>query len=106
MFSATFPRAARDLARQYLTQEHIRIRVGRPGQAHKNIHQEIVFVEQDMKREACENLLLAMDPPGRTLIFCNSKPAVDLLDDYLYNRGFPTTSIHGDRNQREREDAL
>lgn len=45
-------------------------------------------------------------PPSRTLIFCNSKRGVDYLDDYLYNLGMPTTSIHSDRTQREREDAL
>ena len=28
------------------------------------------------------------------------------LDQYLYERGFPSTSIHGDRTQMEREDAL
>jgi hypothetical protein len=45
-------------------------------------------------------------PPSRTLIFCNSKRGVDYLDDFLYNLGMPTTSIHSDRTQREREDAL
>src|SRR5437763_4057472 len=45
-------------------------------------------------------------PPSRTLIFCNSKKGVDYLDDFLYNLGMPTTSIHADRTQREREDAL
>merc|ERR1712029_505154 len=28
------------------------------------------------------------------------------LDEYLYQQGYPVTSIHGDRTQREREDAL
>ena len=30
----------------------------------------------------------------------------DQLDEFLYREGFPVTSIHGDRTQREREDAL
>lgn len=30
----------------------------------------------------------------------------DQLEEYLYSQGYPVTSIHGDRNQREREDAL
>jgi hypothetical protein len=29
-----------------------------------------------------------------------------MVDDYLYNKGLPVTSIHSDRTQREREDAL
>lgn len=105
MFSATFPKGARELAREYLAQDHVRIRVGRAGQAHKNIRQVVMYVDRDKKREAVEDLLLQMEP-GRTFIFCNSKKQVDLLDDYLYNRNFPTTSIHADRNQREREDAM
>ncbi|KXL49529.1 hypothetical protein M433DRAFT_64171 [Acidomyces richmondensis BFW] len=105
MFSATFPKAARALARKYMSQDHVRIKVGRPGSAHKNILQNVIYVDQDMKRRATYDLLFGMEP-GRTLIFCNSKITVDLLDDYLYNAGLPTTSIHADRNQREREDAL
>ena len=45
-------------------------------------------------------------PPTRTIIFVNSKKSADYLDDYLYNCGFPSTSLHSDRTQREREDAL
>ncbi|KAK4495052.1 hypothetical protein PRZ48_013379 [Zasmidium cellare] len=106
MFSATFPKGARELARKFMAKDHYRIQVGRAGQAHKNIRQNIVYADQDAKREATYNLLMSMETPGRTLIFCNSKAVVDLLDDFLYNRGLPTTSIHADRNQREREDAL
>ncbi|KAK5114203.1 hypothetical protein LTR85_010268 [Meristemomyces frigidus] len=105
MFSATFPKTAREMARQYMASDYFRVKVGRAGQAHKNIRQAVVYVDQNQKREAVFDLLFQMEP-GRTLIFCNSKAQVDLLDDFLYNRGLPTTSIHGDRNQREREDAF
>jgi len=105
MFSATFPKAAREMARQYMVQDYFRVRVGRAGSAHKNIRQEVLYVDQDQKRECVFDLLFKSEP-SRTLIFCNSKAQVDLLDDFLYNRGLPTTSIHADRNQREREDAM
>ncbi|KAF7192805.1 ATP-dependent RNA helicase DBP1 [Pseudocercospora fuligena] len=105
MFSATFPGGARQLARQYMEDQYLRVRVGRAGQAHKNIIQEIVYVDQDMKPQAVYDLLFK-SKPARTLIFCNSRIAVDKLDDYLYNKGLPTTSIHSERNQREREDSL
>lgn len=45
-------------------------------------------------------------PPSRTLVFVNTKKAADHVDDFLYNHGLPSTSIHSDRTQREREDAL
>jgi ATP-dependent RNA helicase DDX3X len=105
MFSATFPSTARALARQYMAQDHYRIRVGRPGQSHKNIRQKIIEIEHFKKNEAVYDLLTSMEPT-RTLIFCNSRDTVDKVDDHLFNRGLPCTSIHGGRSQREREDAL
>ena len=105
MFSATFPKDAREMARNYMEQKYMRISVGRPGQAHKNIQQVIVYVDQDMKEQATYDYLMKIEP-ARTLIFCNSKKSVDIVDAFLHTRGLPTTSIHGDRSQHEREDAM
>lgn len=58
-----------------------------------------------MKRQALYDLLMSMHPI-RTLVFVNSKTEVDNVDDFLYNHGLPSTSIHGGRTQREREDAM
>ena len=41
MFSATFPKDARALAKAYLADDHIRIRVGRAGSSHQNIKQTV-----------------------------------------------------------------
>ena len=42
----------------------------------------------------------------KTLIFVETKRNADFLATALSQEGFPTTSIHGDRLQREREEAL
>ena len=42
----------------------------------------------------------------RTLIFVETKRNADFLAAALSTEGLPTTSIHGDRLQREREEAL
>jgi len=105
MFSATFPAAARKLARDYMSTDHVRIRIGRAGATHTNITQSVVWTDEAAKKEALYDLLFSM-PPTRTLIFVNSKRQADLLDDFLFNRDLPSTSIHADRTQREREDAL
>ncbi len=65
----------------------------------------MVFVDEARKREALFDLLLSM-PPSRVMVFVNGKKGADYLDDFLYNKGLPSTSIHSDRTQREREDAL
>ena len=66
---------------------------------------QIVFVEEAKKRQCIFDLLVSI-PPARTMIFVNNKRAADFLDDYLFNVDLPSTSIHSDRTQREREDAL
>jgi ATP-dependent RNA helicase DDX3X len=105
MFSATFPKELRALARQYMAPEHYRLTVGRAGSSHKNIAQDVIFVGGNKKLEACFDLLYSSEPV-RTLIFCNSKRTVDELDAYLYQLHLPSTSIHSDRGQREREDSM
>lgn len=41
MFSATFPKEARAVAKEYMSKDHIRIRVGRAGSSHMNIIQKV-----------------------------------------------------------------
>ena len=105
MFSATFPGAARRLAKQYMDEDYVRIKVGRVGSTHSNIKQQVIFVNENEKNQALFDLLFTGEPQ-RTLIFVNSKIKCDMVDDFLYNKGLPSTSIHSGRTQREREDAL
>lgn len=42
----------------------------------------------------------------RTLVFVEQKKNADFLATFLSSEGLPTTSIHGDRMQSERETAL
>jgi len=105
MFSATFPKQARQLATEYMMQDYVRIHVGRPGSAHRNVNQTIVWVNGDLKLQALYDLLMTQQP-GLTLIFCNSTVQVEKIDDFLYNRNLPTAFMHGKRTQYEREDAM
>lgn len=105
MFSATFPKAARELAKQYLSASHVRFRVGRAGSSHKNIKQIVIQVEPHEKRTRLLELL--SDMPGvRTIVFVASRQGVDNLDNFVFNTGLPCTSLHADRTQIEREAAL
>ncbi|KAI0019896.1 P-loop containing nucleoside triphosphate hydrolase protein [Xylariomycetidae sp. FL0641] len=105
LFSATFPVAVRSLAKTHLAASHVRIRVGRVGKATADVKQEIVYVAPPMKKQALLDLLWSMEP-SRTIIFANSKRTVDELDDFLFHKDFPCTSMHSDRTQREREDSM
>merc|ERR1712157_90774 len=43
---------------------------------------------------------------GLILIFVETKRSCDYVEDVLCAKGFPACSIHGDKSQREREEAL
>ncbi|KAL4975182.1 P-loop containing nucleoside triphosphate hydrolase protein [Aspergillus desertorum] len=105
MFSDAFNKECRELARKFLADDHVRVRIGRPRSANVNVDQNIIYTEPQLKKKCLYDLLLAM-PPSRTLVFVNAKATAVQIDDYLYNLGLPSTSFHADRTQREREDAL
>jgi ATP-dependent RNA helicase DDX3X len=105
LFSATFPKQARELAKTHLAETHVRLRVGRAGSSHENIKQTVIYVDPSLKKQALIDLIQSL-PPTRTIIFVNSKRAAEEVDDFLYNLGMPCTSIHSDRNQLEREASM
>lgn len=105
MFSATFPAKYRGIAKKYMASDFLRIKAGRCGATHANIKQKVMWVDGNRKNEALYDVLFA-HPPGRTMIFCNSKIACDKIDDFLYNSDLPSAALHGDRTQNEREDAI
>ncbi|KAJ4411051.1 DEAD-box ATP-dependent RNA helicase [Didymella pomorum] len=104
MFSATFPRDIQMLARDFL-KDYIFLSVGRVGSTSENITQKIEYVEDIDKRSVLLDILHTHGA-GLSLIFVETKRMADSLSDFLINQGFPATSIHGDRTQREREKAL
>ena len=103
MFSATFPKEIQRLAADFLY-DYIFLAVGRVGSTHENITQRVEFVDDHIKRDVLQRLLREL--PGLTLVFVETKRNADAIEDFLCREGFPATSIHGDRTQREREDAL
>ncbi|XP_035605216.1 ATP-dependent RNA helicase DDX3Y-like isoform X4 [Oncorhynchus keta] len=121
MFSATFPKEIQMLARDFL-EDYIFLAVGRVGSTSENITQKVVWVEDGDKRSFLLDLLNATVipsdapdvqeaavTPGKeslTLVFVETKKGADALEDFLYREGYACTSIHGDRSQRDREEAL
>ncbi|CAL4068086.1 unnamed protein product [Meganyctiphanes norvegica] len=117
MFSATFPKEIQRLAQDFLA-NYIFLAVGRVGSTSENITQKIVWVSGDDKRsflldileaEGLEQMNKQNSKNGQdtlTLVFVETKKGADALEEFLHRNGYPVTSIHGDRSQREREDAL
>uniref|UniRef100_A0A3B3BK21 RNA helicase n=1 Tax=Oryzias melastigma TaxID=30732 RepID=A0A3B3BK21_ORYME len=101
MFSATFPKEIQ-VSRDFL-EDYIFLAVGRVGSTSENITQKVVWVEESDKRSFLLDLLRK---DSLTLVFVETKKGADALEDFLYREGYACTSIHGDRSQRDREEAL
>ncbi|RHY33555.1 hypothetical protein DYB32_001554 [Aphanomyces invadans] len=108
LFSATFRRRIETLARDVLTNP-VKIIVGTVGQANDEIKQMAVVVPT---KEAKWNWLMKNLPmlteEGKLLIFIGSKAGVDELAASLNGLGdvYPCVSLHGDKSQFDRADAL
>jgi len=104
MFSATFPSSVQHLALDFL-ENYLFLTIGIIGGANADVTQSFFQVDKFQKREKLLEILRDVGT-DRTLVFVETKRNADFLASLLSNEGFPTTSIHGDRLQREREEAL
>ena len=51
-------------------------------------------------------IAINVGPDSLTLVFVETKKGADALEHFLYSENYPVSSIHGDRTQKEREEAL
>ncbi|KAL9662288.1 hypothetical protein QQ045_027121 [Rhodiola kirilowii] len=99
------------LASDFLS-NYIFLTVGRVGSSTDLISQRVEYVQESDKRSHLMDLLHAQrangeqDKKALTLVFVETKKGADALENWLYMNGFPATTIHGDRSQQEREQAL
>merc|ERR1719230_1203928 len=104
MFSATFPNDIQCLASDFMS-DYVFLAVGRVGSANKDVKQEVMYVENNEKPVKLMQFLSTIES-GLILVFVETKRGADFLEDVLCREGYPATSIHGDKTQREREGAL
>ncbi|XP_063818384.1 probable ATP-dependent RNA helicase DDX4 isoform X7 [Pseudophryne corroboree] len=105
MFSATFPAPIQSLAREILKTDYLFVVVGQVGGACSDVEQRIVEVEEYGKKDKLLEILQNIGHE-RTMVFVKTKKKADFIASFLCQEKISTTSIHGDREQRERETAL
>ncbi|EMP41368.1 Putative ATP-dependent RNA helicase DDX4, partial [Chelonia mydas] len=93
------------LAGEFLKPEYLFVAVGQVGGACSDVQQTILQVSQYSKREKLVEILQSIRDE-RTMVFVETKKKADFIATFLCQEKIPTTSIHGDREQREREEAL
>ncbi|MGP8307173.1 ATP-dependent RNA helicase DbpA [Vibrio sp. YIC-376] len=104
LFSATFPEKIEHIA-QRIMQSPEMIKVESTHDT-SSIAQYFYKVEgSEARDEALANLLLTYQPES-AVVFCNTKKEVQSVADELHHRGFSVIDLHGDLEQRERDQAL
>jgi ATP-dependent RNA helicase DeaD len=104
MFSATIPDDMKKIIKKFLNSP-VYVKVLREGITAKEVKQSYFLVKHSDKVEALSRLIDTYTPK-LTLIFCNTKKAVDQLYDRLIEMGYNCDKIHGDIKQAQRLDTL
>ncbi|XP_045792375.1 DEAD-box ATP-dependent RNA helicase 20 isoform X2 [Trifolium pratense] len=102
-WSATWPKEVETLARQFL-QNPYKVVIGSPYlKANQSINQVVEVVSDMEKYNRLIKLLKEVMDGSRVLIFTETKKGCDQITKQLRMDGWPALSIHGDKNQAERD---
>jgi ATP-independent RNA helicase DbpA len=103
LFSATYPDAVRKAARRFLRDP---VEVGADDAASAPAIAQ-TFYEVDARRKVdALAALLGTRRPESALVFCNTRQDVRAVADDLAARGYAVLALHGDLDQRERDEML
>jgi len=103
LFSATFPDNIRAISAQ-IQHNPIEVVVSTTHQQNK-IEQLFFETEKNHKTKATAALLTEYQPES-AIIFCNTKLACQELSDDLREMGFSSVALHGDLEQKERNQVI
>ncbi|XAR50229.1 RNA helicase [Bertholletia excelsa] len=102
-WSATWPREVETLARQFLRNPY-KVIIGSPElKANQSIRQVVEVVTEVEKYNRLIRLLKEVMDGSRILVFMETKKGCDQVTRQLRMDGWPALSIHGDKNQAERD---
>ncbi|XP_041803950.1 probable ATP-dependent RNA helicase DDX43 [Chelmon rostratus] len=106
MTSATWPTGVRRLAKSYL-KNPMMVYVGTLDLAAVNtVQQTVLIVHEDEKKSYVFDFIRNMLPQDKVLIFVGKKLVADDLSSDMCLHGVAVQSLHGDREQYDREEAL
>lgn len=104
LFSATMPYKVEQLAETILDNPY-RVEVSQNSSTSKNVNQALYYVPKPQKIELCLHLL-RNTINGKIIIFRRTKYGVDKLEQTLLKNNYKADSIHGDKSQTLRQEAL
>ncbi|XP_010555161.1 PREDICTED: DEAD-box ATP-dependent RNA helicase 42-like [Tarenaya hassleriana] len=105
LFSATFPRQVEVLARKVLNKP-VEIQVGGRSVVNKDIAQLVEVRPESERFWRLLELLGEWYEKGKILIFVHSQEKCDALFKDLLKHGYPCLSLHGAKDQTDRESTI
>ncbi|MEO8748217.1 MAG: ATP-dependent RNA helicase DbpA [Rhodanobacter sp.] len=109
LFSATYTDEIRATS-QRVQVDPVAVTVDAPTGEQVVIEQRFHEVEPTHKLDALAQLLSGVqgvdDPAQRTLVFCNTRREVAAVAQELDRRGYSALALHGDMEQRDRDEVL
>ena len=109
LFSATFPKPMESLARKMLRHEPMEVIVGGRSVVAPEIRQVVEVRDESTKFHRLLVILGQLyhnDQDARTLIFVERQDAADGLMHELMKRGYPAMSLHGGKDQADRDTTI
>jgi ATP-dependent RNA helicase RhlE len=104
LFSATMPYKVVELAKSVL-KDPVKVEVAPTSSTVKEVTQFLYYVPKPKKIELCLHIL-RNTVKGSVIIFRRTKYGVDKLEKSLTKNGYKVDSIHGDKTQKLRQEAL
>jgi ATP-independent RNA helicase DbpA len=108
LFSATYPDEIRAVSAR-VQRDPVVVTVDAPADEKPAIEQRFHEVEPAQKPDALAQLLAgetAHAESRQALVFCNMRKEVDAVAQELDRRGFSALALHGDMEQRDRDEVL
>ncbi len=104
MFSATMPPAIRELSKTILYRPEF-VTITQSNVTNDKIKQNYYVVKENERDDALIRLLDFKDPE-KAIVFCRTKREVDRLSNFLSSKGYSAKGLHGDMEQRQREEVI
>ncbi len=104
LFSATWPDEIRGVSKR-VQKDPVAVTVDAPAEERPAIEQQFIELEQTSKPDALAQLLSG-EKGQHALVFCNMRKDVDAVAQELDRRGHSALALHGDMEQRDRDEVL
>lgn len=104
LFSATMPQPIKTLASRILENpEFISIT---KGETTNSDIEQLYYVIEESERDDAIIRLMDSETTKKSVVFCRTKSEVDRLSNVLSNAGYLANGLHGDMEQRQRENVI